>query len=409
MEFPAAGNLDSVRAPEILDAQRDIGLRFAFQPRLDLPERSRLPLLPREGPGIDEEEHRNRGFFDVKRRENGLLLRRRKCVPDADIFRTGNPDDVARERLFDLNPVESPGDPNLGRLRFFRACHLESAQGTILVGPLGGCPDKRLSLVNHAVQNLAAADASGIVTPCDRADLHQEGGFEGNIRSRDVFDDRFEERLHSAVAVVLLQIADGPSVKSGAVQNGKIGLFVRRSEFDEQIERLFQGADRIGRRPVDFVHENDRLQSHAKGVHQNVSGLGHRSLVCVDKKQHRIHRRENALDFSGEVCMSGRIDNVDMVVAPRNGAVFGANGDAALPFDLVVIHDPLFDACVRSENLSRPEDRIDERRLAVIDVRDNGDIANPACVLHDFSNSPFPRIKDNASYLSGAQDATAVL
>ncbi len=74
--------------------------------------------------------------------------------------------------------------------------------------------------------------------------------------------------------------------------------------------------------------------------------------------------------------MAGRVDDVDQVVAPLDGAVLGADGDAAFAFDLVVVHDAFLDVLVGAEGVRVAEDRIDQRGLAVVDVRDDRQITN---------------------------------
>src|SRR5262249_13809669 len=50
--------------------------------------------------------------------------------------------------------------------------------------------------------------------------------------------------------------------------------------------------------------------------------------------------------------------------------------DALLALEVHRVHDPLGHVLVRAEGAGLPQHRVDERRLAVIDVRHDGDVAD---------------------------------
>src|SRR6185312_12807945 len=54
---------------------------------------------------------------------------------------------------------------------------------------------------------------------------------------------------------------------------------------------------------------------------------------------------------------------------------FGENGDAALAFEVVRIKRALHHLLIGTEGAALPQQRVDERRLAVVDVRDDGNVA----------------------------------
>ena len=58
--------------------------------------------------------------------------------------------------------------------------------------------------------------------------------------------------------------------------------------------------------------------------------------------------------------------------------MLGPDGDAALALQVVAVHHPLFDALVVAEDVGLTEDRVDQGGLAVIDVGDDGHIADVA-------------------------------
>ena len=55
--------------------------------------------------------------------------------------------------------------------------------------------------------------------------------------------------------------------------------------------------------------------------------------------------------------------------------VLGENRDPLLTLEIVGVHHPVGDRLVGAERTGLLQERVDERRLAVVDVRDDGDVA----------------------------------
>ena len=108
----------------------------------------------------------------------------------------------------------------------------------------------------------------------------------------------------------------------------------------------------------------------------------------------RRHRRagstpsailQDALDLAAEVGVAGRVDEVDLDVAEREGDVLGQDGDAALALQVVGVEDALLRrSSLVAEQAGLPQHLIDQRRLAVVDVGDDGHIADVVS-LHSLS------------------------
>ena len=72
----------------------------------------------------------------------------------------------------------------------------------------------------------------------------------------------------------------------------------------------------------------------------------------------------------------GRVHDVDAGAAVLDGAVLREDGDAALTLDVVRVHDPLDHLLVRGEGAGLPEEAVDQGGLAMVDVRDDRDVAD---------------------------------
>ncbi len=73
--------------------------------------------------------------------------------------------------------------------------------------------------------------------------------------------------------------------------------------------------------------------------------------------------------------MTGRIDDIDARRLAINRSDFGKNSDAALTLEIVRIERALDQALMLAEGARLLQQAIDQRRLAVVDVSDNGDVA----------------------------------
>ena len=182
------------------------------------------------------------------------------------------------------------------------------------------------------------------------------------------------------------------SVKAGIaraaarVERREIELLVAGVEAEEQIEHLVEhfGGARVG--AVDLVDHDDRPQAQRQRLAGDELGLRHRPFGGVDQQDDAVDHGEDALDLGAEIGVAGRVDDVDVGdgagrVRPFDRGAFGEDGDPALLLEVVRIHRPLLDALVVAEGAGLAEQLVDEGRLAVVDVRDDRDVAQ----VHEFS------------------------
>ncbi len=93
---------------------------------------------------------------------------------------------------------------------------------------------------------------------------------------------------------------------------------------------------------------------------------------------------KHALHFTTEVGVARGVDDIDAVILPAQRGVLGGDSDAAFLFQIVRVHDARAHLLVGGEGAGLLEQLVDERGLAVVDVRDNGDVAE----LLDHKNVP---------------------
>ena len=120
------------------------------------------------------------------------------------------------------------------------------------------------------------------------------------------------------------------------------------------------------------------LQAERERLARDEARLRHRPLDRVDEQQHAVDHAEHALDLAAEVGVAGRVDDVDVHARVVDRAVLGEDGDPALALEIVRIHHALRRALVGGEGAGLLQQTVDERRLAVVDVGDDGDVADGA-------------------------------
>ncbi len=73
--------------------------------------------------------------------------------------------------------------------------------------------------------------------------------------------------------------------------------------------------------------------------------------------------------------MPGRVDDVQADVAVVDRRLLGEDRDALLALQVARVHDPVDDGLVGAEGAGLAQHGVDERGLAVVDVGDDGDVA----------------------------------
>jgi len=114
--------------------------------------------------------------------------------------------------------------------------------------------------------------------------------------------------------------------------------------------------------------------AHAERLLQHEARLRLRTLLGVDEQEHAVDHAEHALDLAAKVCVTRRVDNVDLGALPRQRCILRQNGDATLALLVVAVHHAIILA-ERLDGVGRLQHGIDQGGFAVVDVRHDGNIA----------------------------------
>ncbi len=146
-------------------------------------------------------------------------------------------------------------------------------------------------------------------------------------------------------------------------------------EIGEQVENLVQHLDVPLVRLVDLVDRNDRAEADLERLRHHEFCLRHRAFGGVHQHDGAVHHVEYALHLAAKIGVARRVDDVDAGVLPLDGRNLRKDGYAALAFQIVRIHRAFGHALVLAERAGLFQEHVDERRLAMIDVGNNGDVA----------------------------------
>ncbi len=207
----------------------------------------------------------------------------------------------------------------------------------------------------------------------DSRDEHLEwavfGGRFGNVR-----ENRFEERLEIGTLVLKRFLRD--ALLRDREDYRKIGLLFAGAQFDEEVEDFVDDFGWARILSVDLIDDHDGSQVEFEGLAQHEACLRHHAFGRIDQQQHALHHLQHALYLAAEIGVARRVHDVEFGFAVAHGGVFGQNGNAALAFERVGVHDARLDLLAFAEDTALFEHGVNERGLAVVDVGDDGNVAD---------------------------------
>ena len=126
---------------------------------------------------------------------------------------------------------------------------------------------------------------------------------------------------------------------------------------------------------VDLVDDDDHAVAELQRAAEHKAGLRHGAFGGVHEQDDAVDHFEHALHLAAEVGVARRVDDVDLDALIGDGGVLRENGDAALAFEIAGVHYALDDFLIFAVHARLLEHFVHERRLAVVNVGNDCDIA----------------------------------
>ena len=371
MQLAASGDEERIGVAGLVDAQRDVGQHLLGQSVAQIARRHVLAFAPRERRRVDLEVHRQRRLVDHDRRQRLGRLDRSERRADRELVDAGDEHDVAGLRRFDGHALHAREGEDLRHPRFRR--ELALGERSVQHGDL-------LPRCEATAADPADAEPPDVARIVERGDLELQRRVGIASRRRHVREDRFEQRPHVGTLGRRVRLRDvdverRPAVQRRRVDDRKIELLLGRADPVEELERLVDDPLRPRAGTIDLVDDDDRRQAELQRLQRHESRLRHRPLDRVDEQQHAVDHPQHALDLAAEIGVARRVDDVDVRVAVADRAVLGEDRDPALALEVVGVHHAFGDVLVLRERAGLDQQLVDERRLAVVDVGDDRDVA----------------------------------
>ena len=192
-------------------------------------------------------------------------------------------------------------------------------------------------------------------------------------------------RFCSSIGSPGLVVQRGDAGLGVAVDDRELDLLLVGVEVEEQLVDLVDDLRdaRVG--PVDLVDDEDHRQLRLERLAQHEARLRQRPLGGVDEQQHAVDHRQPALDLAAEVGVPGGVDDVELDVPVAQRGVLGEDRDALLALEVHRVEHARGDVLADAKGARLPQHRVDQRRLAVVDVRDDRDVAD---VISGYEHGP---------------------
>ena len=370
MQFATARDLERVLVLGLLHLDGDIALRLAHQAVADQAARHLVPFPARQRRVVDRERHGEGRGVDGLGRQRRLHLRRADRMGDGGLAQARDGDNVACRRFLQRFPGKTAERQQLRDAAAFDhvAVPVERAHWHIRPRP-------------------SALDAPGQQAPQIGVALHrdrQHGERRVRLHRRrgHVLDDLVEQGVHIAGPGV--RLLRRPALFGGREQGREVQLRLVRIQRGEQVEGLVLHLERALFGLVHLVDQHDRVEPQPQRLPHHELRLRHRPFARIHQHDDAVDHGQNTLHLAAEIGVAGGVDDVDARALPDNAGAFRQDGDAAFTLLVVRVHGALGHLLVGAEGAGLVQQAVNQRGFAVIDMRDNRDIAD----IHSVELSP---------------------
>ena len=354
-------DVEAIGIDALFDAQSEVLFELTIQTLLDVARGYILAVLAEEWRVVDREQHRHRRLVNSDRGQRLGVLIVANGVADLETLDTDQRADFAATDTLDLRLAQT--------LEYHQLLDL----GLLHRLSVALCERNILSCTQFATCNLTYGNTTHVGRIFERCDQHL-GRTLDHFGLGNLVDDCVEQRGNATRR--LLPLVRHPALLGRTVNRLVIKLFLRSVEREHQVENLL--IDHLGAAVgfIDFVDHHDRFLAQRESLLQYESCLWHCALEGVDQQQHAVAHIQHALDLTAKVGVARGVDDIDFVIFVDYRHIFREDRDTTFALQIVIVEDKvaaLF--LVVSEQVTSQNHLVDQRCFAVVDVRDDCDIA----------------------------------
>ena len=342
------------------DFKSQILLKLLVQALLYVPGSHELPVFTEERGVIDREEHAHRGLVDGDRRQGLGSVQVGDSVTDLEAVDSNHRANVSATDLLDIGLAKTVEDHQL--LDFMLLNNIiPLAKAHLLPG------------VEDSPRDLTDGDPADIRGIFKGSDLHLDGSL-NHLGSRNHLKDSVQQR--SDVRGWSSPVLRHPALLGASEYGLEIELLVIGVQGAHQVEDLLLHLVRTAVRLVHLIDHHYRLLAKLESFVKHETGLGHATFERVHKKQHTVGHIQHPFNLTTEIAMAWSVYNVDFNAFICDGHILGENGYTSFPLDVIVVEDELSEVLRLTHQVCLVDHPVHERRLAVVDMRDERYIPN---------------------------------
>jgi hypothetical protein len=351
----------------LLDAQRHVADELGLEPVEHLARGELVAVLAGERRGVDADRDAERRLVDGDHRQRPRVVQVGERLADRHLGDAGDGDDLAGTGLVGLDALQCLGHVQLADLR-------------LLDRPVGAAPGDVLAAADGAVPNAAECETPDVGRRIEVRDERLQRMARVVLGRRDRLDEQVHERRERVRERIRIQARlAGLGVR---VHGRELDLRLVGVEVEEQLVGLVEHLGDARVRPVDLVDDEDDRQARLECLAQHEPRLRQRALRCVDEQQDAVDHRQPALDLAAEVGVARRVDDVQLHAAVVHRRVLGEDRDALLALEVVAVEHALVHVLVGAKRPALPEHGVDQRRLPMVDMGDDRDVADVLAGCH---------------------------
>ena len=203
-----------------------------------------------------------------------------------------------------------------------------------------------------------------------------------DLRLWNFVDNRVKN--HMKIIVELWRLAR-LAVTRNCVISRILELSLVRRKLEEQISNLIFNFTETCRRLINLVNYDNRGQIKFESLLEYKLRLRHRAFLGINNQKHTIRHIERALNLARKIGVAWGIDDIDFVAVIINRSLLGGDRNTALMLLVTRVHNQRLAhlGLILAESMALLEERINKRRLAMVDVRNNRYISDFTFIVHN--------------------------